>query len=381
MPYSSSGGDTGTGTFTVNVNNIVFASPTNLSVAAGRSIEITADSYVTDGANTFTCADATAIDSTKISSVTRNGCVFTVTAVSTAAGESVTITVPVTSSGGASRTIVIPIAITPVSDLTFTAPVAVKIGAGNTKTIDVGAYAEDGDYTVSCSFQQSTRHARLTSVAVSGCSFTLVAGSTQGAATLAVEYESSGGDTLSATINLSIGPPSSVSFTAPSALAVGRNRTLTINALDYVRENTAYAVSCSDATGLQIIPFTVGVRFMSVTRSTSGDGCTFTVDPLNTLPSNRWGNTTFMVVFTSEGGSSVTGTFTINIGGDVAILLTDPGAFTIGRNRTFTIDATDHVEDGANTITCADATGVDANRMAVTRGSGANSCVLYGGSC
>ena len=375
VPYSSSGGDTGTGTFTVNVNNIVFASPTNLSVAAGRSIEITADSYVTDGANTFTCADATAIDSTKISSVTRNGCVFTVTAAATAAGESVTITVPVTSSGGASRTIVIPIAITPVSDLVFTAPVAVKIGAGNTKTIDVGAYAEDGDYTVSCSFQQSTRHARLTSVAVSGCSFTLVAGSTQGAATLAVEYESSGGDTLSATINLSIGPPSSVSFTAPSALAVGRNRTLTINALDYVRENTAYAVSCSDATGLQIIPFTVGVRFMSVTRSTSGDGCTFTVDPLNTLPSNRWGNTTFMVVFTSEGGSSVTGTFTINIGGDVAILFTDPGAFTIGRNRTFTIDATDHVEDGANTITCADATGVDANRMAVTRGSGANSCV------
>ena len=370
VPYSSSGGATGTGTFTVNVNNIVYTAPTDLSVAAGRSIEITASSYVTDGANTFTCADATNIDSAKITSVVRNNCVFTVTTAAAAAGENVAITVPVTSSGGATRSIVIPISVTPVSDIVFTAPAAVKIGAGNTKTIDVGAYAADGSYTVSCGFQQSTRHARLTSVAVSGCRFTLAAGSAQGAATLVVDYTSTGGDTLSGTVNLSIGPPSSVSFTAPPVPAVGRNRTLVINALDYVRENTAYAVSCSDAFDISTLP-NIGfglIRYrMSVARSTSGDGCAFTVDPLNTLPSNRWGNAIFRVVFTSEGGSSTTGTFTVNIRGDVAILFTDPGALAVPRNRILRIDATDHVEDGANTITCADATGFDSDKMAVTR--------------
>ena len=370
VPFSSSGGATGTGTFTVNVNNIVYTAPTDLSVAAGRSIEITASSYVTDGANTFTCADATNIDSAKITSVVRNNCVFTVTTAAAAAGENVAITVPVTSSGGATRSIVIPIAATPVSDIVFTAPAAVKIGAGNTKTIDVGAYAADGSYTVSCGFRQSTRHARLTSVAVNGCSFTLAAGSAQGAATLVVDYTSTGGDTQSGTVNLSIGPPSSVSFTAPAVPAVGRNRTLVINALDYVRENTAYAVSCSDAFDISTLP-NIGfglIRYrMSVARSTSGDGCAFTVDPLNTLPSNRWGNAIFRVVFTSEGGSSTTGTFTVNIRGDVAILFTDPGALAVPRNRILRIDATDHVEDGANTITCADATGFDSDKMAVTR--------------
>ena len=370
VPYSSSGGATGTGTFTVNVNNIVYTAPTDLSVVAGRSIEITASSYVTDGANTFTCADATNIDSAKITSVVRNNCVFTVTTAAAAAGENVAITVPVTSSGGATRSIVIPMSVTPVSDIVFTAPAAVKIGAGNTKTIDVGAYAADGSYTISCGFQQSTRHARLTSVAVNGCSFTLAAGSAQGAATLVVDYTSTGGDTQSGTVNLSIGPPSSVSFTAPPVPAVGRNRTLVINALDYVRENTAYAVSCSDAFDISTLP-NVGfglIRYrMSVARSTSGDGCAFTVDPLNTLPSNRWGNAIFRVVFTSEGGSSTTGTFTVNIRGDVAILFTDPGALAVPRNRILRIDATDHVEDGANTITCADATGFDSDKMAVTR--------------
>ena len=370
VPYSSSGGATGTGTFTVNVNNIVYTAPTDLSVVAGRSIEITASSYVTDGANTFTCADATNIDSAKITSVVRNNCVFTVTTAAAAAGENVAITVPVTSSGGATRSIVIPMSVTPVSDIVFTAPAAVKIGAGNTKTIDVGAYAADGSYTVSCGFQQSTRHARLTSVAVNGCRFTLAAGSAQGAATLVVDYTSTGGDTQSGTVNLSIGPPSSVSFTAPPVPAVGRNRTLVINALDYVRENTAYAVSCSDAFDISTLP-NIGfglIRYrMSVARSTSGDGCAFTVDPLNTLPSNRWGNSIFRVVFTSEGGSSTTGTFTVNIRGDVAILFTDPGALAVPRNRILRIDATDHVEDGANTITCADATGFDSDRMAVTR--------------
>ncbi len=370
VPYSSSGGATGTGTFTVNVNNIVYTAPTDLSVVAGRSIEITASSYVTDGANTFTCADATNIDSTKITSVVRNNCVFTVTTAAAAAGENVAITVPVTSSGGATRSIVIPMSVTPVSDIVFTAPAAVKIGAGNTKTIDVGAYAADGSYTISCGFQQSTRHARLTSVAVNGCRFTLAAGSAQGAATLVVDYTSTGGDTQSGTVNLSIGPPSSVSFTAPAVPAVGRNRTLVINALDYVRENTAYAVSCSDAFDISTLP-NIGfglIRYrMSVARSTSGDGCAFTVDPLNTLPSNRWGNAIFRVVFTSEGGSSTTGTFTVNIRGDVAILFTDPGALAVPRNRILRIDATDHVEDGANTITCADATGFDSDKMAVTR--------------
>ena len=374
VPFSSSGGATGTGTFTVNVNNIVYTAPTDLSVAAGRSIEITASSYVTDGANTFTCADATGIDSAKITSVVQvtppGGCVFRVTTAAAAAGENVVITVPVTSSGGATRSIVIPMSVTPVSDIVFTAPAAVKIGAGNTKTIDVGAYAADGSYTISCGFQQSTRHARLASVAVSGCRFTLAAGSAQGAATLVVDYTSSGGDTLSGTVNLSIGPPSSVSFTAPAVPAVGRNRTLVINALDYVRENTAYAVSCSDAFDISTLP-NIGfglIRYrMSVARSTSGDGCAFTVDPLNTLPSNRWGNAIFRVVFTSEGGSSTTGTFTVNIRGDVAILFTDPGALAVPRNRILRIDATDHVEDGANTITCADATGFDSDKMAVTR--------------
>ena len=93
VPYTSSGGSTVSGQFTVSVTTISYTAPANLSVVAGRNTIIAASGYVTDGSNTFTCADATGQSITDGHiSVSRNNCFFTVTAATSAAGRNVAFT-------------------------------------------------------------------------------------------------------------------------------------------------------------------------------------------------------------------------------------------------------------------------------------------------
>ena len=198
-----------------------------------------------------------------------------------------------------------------------------------------------------------------------------LAQSLQGNTTFRITFTSDGGHSITRTITLNVGPDSSIAFTPPTGLKVGRNRTLVIDALEAISgENAAYTVTCGDATG-------VDATKMTVTRSSSGDGCSYTVDPVDSLATGSQGDTTFSVAFTSTGGATASGTFTVNIGPDSTITYAPPTGLKLGRNRTLTIDASDYATEASSTytITCGDATGVDSRRLAAVSHTG-NSCTF-----
>ena len=64
----------------------------------------------------------------------------------------------------------------------------------------------------------------------------------------------------------------------------------------------------------------------------------------------------------------------VTVGPASTIVYSTPGTLRVGRNLTLEIDASSYVSDGSYTITCADATGVDATKMTVTRT--ANTCTF-----
>ena len=169
-------------------------------------------------------------------------------------------------------------------------------------------------------------------------------------ATFTANYQGNLGSTQTGVITVSIRPPSNITYTAPPTLNVARNLTLTINALDYITENAAHTVSCNDA---------VIADSSRVSVSHAGSSCTFTIDPVDALATNLLGETTFDIPFTSSGGDTETGTFTINIGSDSVVTRSPTIPTTIFRGKnltTFTIDATGWVTDGDYEISCQDAT-------------------------
>ena len=100
---------------------------------------------------------------------------------------------------------------------------------------------------------------KLTSVSHTGssCTFTVdpidtLASSLQGDTTFTVPLTSTGGHTLDATFTVNIGPDSTISYTAPTGLKVGRNRTLVIDVTDHATEANpaSYDISCGDASGV-----------------------------------------------------------------------------------------------------------------------------------
>ena len=372
VPYTSSGGDTETGTISVTIgppSNIVYTAPTGLIVGRNRSLTIDAGSYVTENsAYTVSCADATGVDSTKLASVTRgswNRCSYTIDPIDSLAQSlqgSTNFTIPYTSTGGDTHEGVVSVTVGPDSLITYTAPSPnPRVSIGRNIVIDASAYASDGSYTISCQ-GYSNVDSKISRIDRTGCSYTITASSQEGTASFTLNYFSSGGHTLTRAVDISIvATPSNVVFTAPTGLKVGRNRTLTIDALNHITEDSAYTVSCADATGID------GTKLTSVTRSSSGDGCTFTVDPIDSLAQANQGDTTFSVLFTSTGGDTTTGTFTVNVGPDSTITYTAPTGLKAGRNRAQTIDASDYASDGSYTITCGDATHIHSRLASVTR--------------
>ena len=158
---------------------------------------------------------------------------------------------------------------------------------------------------------------KLTGVTHTGssCTFTVdpvdaLASGSQGDTTFTIPLTSTGGDSTSASFTVNIGPDSTISYSAPSGLLVGRNRTLEINVLSHASDGS-YSVSCGDATGVD------NTKLTGVTRSS----CTFTVDPTDTLGGSLQGDTTFTVPLTSTGGHTRDATFTVNIG-QIQLLLT-----------------------------------------------------------
>ena len=149
--------------------------------------------------------DASRVDLSDAEAVARNGCIFTVTATSSATAGATSFVVPFSSTGGHTLDATFSVDVGVVSDITFTAPVGgLSIPVGQFKNFSVASYATDGDYTVSCRFADSSRHALIASVANTGCDFTVRAGSVAGAATLSVIYNSSGGDELTGVIPITV---------------------------------------------------------------------------------------------------------------------------------------------------------------------------------
>ena len=227
--------------------------------------------------------------------------------------------------------------------------------------------AENMAYTVTCGDATGVDAARLTVTHTgSSCDFTIdpvdtLAQSLQGNTSFTIPYTSNGGATATGRITVNIGPDSAITFTPPTGLKIGRNRTLAIDALAAISgENAAYTVSCADATG-------VDATKMTVTRSSSGNRCSFTVDPVNSLTPANQGDTTFVVAFSSTGGATASGTFTVNIGPDSTIAYTAPTGLLVGRNRTLTVDVSSAATDGSYTVTCGDATNVHSRFSSVTR--------------
>ena len=255
------------------------------------------------------------------------------------------------------------------------------IGRNLTLAIDASDYVQEvsgSGHTITCSDAAGVDNTRLASVVRTAdtCTFTVtpvssLAQSLQGNTTFRITFTSDGGHSITRTITLNVGPDSSITFTPPTGLKVGRNRTLVIDSLEAISgENAAYTVTCADATG-------VDATKMTVTRSSSGDGCSYTVDPVDSLATGSQGDTTFSVAFTSTGGATASGTFTVNIGPDSTITYTPPTGLKLGRNRTLTIDASDYATEASSTytITCGDATGVDSRRVTAVSHTG-NSCTF-----
>ena len=97
------------------------------------------------------------------------------------------------------------------------------IRATTTATIDVGQYAEDGDYTITCG-AASRVSSRIASISNNGCSYRIRAGVLLGQAVFTVAYVSSGGDTLDAEIAITIiAPPSRPVAAAPTVSGTDPN--------------------------------------------------------------------------------------------------------------------------------------------------------------
>ena len=140
-------------------------------------------------------------------------------------------------------------------------------------------------------------------------------------------------------------------------------RQLEINVLSYATEAnpSSYIISCGDATGVD------ATKLTSVTRDSAGDGCSFTVDPIDNLVASLQGDTTFSVPLSSTGGDTATATFTVNIGHDSGIVVS-PRVPSVGfhSDRVVYVDARQFVSDSGYVITC------DASPVYGTRG-----CLLY----
>ncbi len=357
--FSSAGGTTANGTIRVTVgppsdtSEIVFSAPSGLTITGSQNLRIDASTYASDGNHIIMCADATRIHS-RLSSVTRDGCVFTITP-----GDNpgiASFVVPYTSSGGDTHNGAISIGLRPNSDITFTDPGTLAVDINRSITFDASQYASDGSYTISCGVAREESDQIASVVRIGNtCRYTVTASSTSGAATFIVPYRSSGGDTLDATFSVIVyRPPSHIFFRGSFDLELGTNQTLVIDALDYASDG-GYSVSCGDATG-------VSTSIITIQRANpSGEPCEFTV-----TPSGTQGEASFTVPYTSSGGTSRNGVFTIEVGPASTIAYSAPSGLMLGTNRTRIIDAASYVTDGGYVITCGTATGVDS-KISVTQ--------------
>ena len=249
VPYTSAGGATASGTVTITIIAITFNAP-DLEVGRNRTLSIDADDYITEAEFTFTCADATSIDTTRLASVTRtaNTCTFIITPVSTlteAQQGDATFTVPFTSSSTRTYNGVFTVSVGRDSEISFTSPTSLILQSGAAVKIDAAIWATDGDYTISCSRVQSGEITGGSVGSADDCIYTVTA---TGAGNLKVAYASSGGHSSTGTIAFTTvsAVGSQVRYTSPTDLFVRSGATVTLDALQYVAADGNFTIFCLD---------------------------------------------------------------------------------------------------------------------------------------
>ena len=356
IPYASTSGAKLDAIVTVKVSNIAYTAPTNLTMAAGETLAVSAGSYASDGTFTITCADATSI-STEFSSVTRtaNTCNYSAVAKATASAGAASFTVPYTSSGGDTHNGVVSITITAIS---YTAPTDLKVVAGSNTDINASNWATHTGYTITCGDAKSV-HAKLTSVtrpdsATKPCEYRVTAKTTAtaGDATFTIPYTSSSGATLDAQVTIKV---SNIAYTAPT-LSMAAGETLAVSAASYASDGT-FTISCADATN-------ISTEFSSVTRT--ANTCNYSAVAKATATA---GAATFTVPYTSSGGDTHNGVISITI---TAISYTAPTNLKVVAGSNTDITASSWATHTGYTISCGDAKSIHAKLSSVTRT--ANTC-------
>ena len=268
-------------------SSVTFNAPTGLRVAAGGTLVVNALSYATetDSRYSITCGDATGIDTTELSSVTRSGCMFTVNAKNVRGAAS--FNVPYTSYGGTTTSHTINVQVveaSDISDIMFSAPASnPHVGINGSRVLDVSRYASDGRYTITCG--TATESSALISIsAQTGCEITVAAGSSTGTAVITVPYMSSGGDTHTAMITVEVSD-SFIVFTPPD-LTIQVGGALAINAASYATDGT-YTVTCGEVESKSD-------RIASISRN----GCGYIITPRSAGPAE------FTITYTSSGGDT-----------------------------------------------------------------------------
>ena len=388
VAFSSTGGATASGTYTINIgpdSTITYTAPTGLQIGRNLTLTIDASDYVSEAGSSYTisCSDARSIHS-RLTSVARtaNTCSYTIDPNNSASTGNASFTITYTSTGGHSIVRVISLRVGPNSAITLNTPPtsganSLLTGRNRALVVDAGSYASEtsgSGYTITCGNATSVDSTRLTSVTrtANSCSFTVTPISTLSstlqttAATFTVPYTSSGGAAANGIISVKIGPDSTITYTAPTGLKVGRNRTLTINAASYASDGS-YTISCGGATGLD--------NKINFIRRT---GCAFTITPINNLTPAEQGDATFAIPFSSDGGHSISRTITVNIGPDSEITYTAPMRSAIPIipiSTTRTIDVSSYAKEIPNsgyTVSCGDASLIDNKLVSVTHTG--NSC-------
>ena len=359
IPYSSSSGATLDAQVTVKVSNIAFTAPTNLTMAAGETLAVSAGGYATDGTFTITCADATNI-STEFTSVSRtaNTCNYSAVAKATA-------------SAGAChlhRAIHLhwrrhpqrPSYRSP-SLLSFLTPhpQTLKVVAGaQTPTSHASSWASHTGYTISCGDAKSI-HAKLSSVTrtANTCNYriTAKAAATAGDATFTIPYSPPHQD---ATLRRASHRKSlQHRLHRPHQSHYGSRRNT------WQCRQAATPLTEPSPSHAQTQP-SISTEFTSVSRT--ANTCNYSAVAKATASA---GSATFTVPYTSSGGDTQNGVITITI---TAISYTAPTDLKVVAGSNTDITASSWASHTGYTISCGDAKSIHAKLSSVTRPDAAN---------
>ena len=355
MPYTSSGGDTQNGIISITISTISYTAPTGLKVVAGSNTDITASSWATHTGYTITCGAAKSIHA-KLSSVSRpdasnKPCEYRIAAKAAATAGDATFTIPYTSSSGATLDAQVTVK---VSNIAYTAPTNLTMAAGETLAVSAASYASDGTFTITCADATSisTEFSSVTRAA-NTCNYSVVAKATAsaGSASFTAPYTSSGGDTHSGVISISI---STISYTALSNLKVVAGSNTDVSASSWA-SHSGYTISCGNAKS-------VHAKLSSVTRTANTCNYRITAKAAATA-----GDATFTIPYTSSSGATLDAQVTIKISN---IAFTAPNNLTMAAGETLAVSAASYASDGAFTISCADATSISTEFSSITRTAG-----------